>query len=135
MEVQFKTKGHTMKLANSTILAVVIAGGFSLAAYVLGQTQLPTGAGATNPGQNVGGQQGQPLQNPIISKPQTSASPGGSVTPQEPKASKMSKPQMSASPGGSVTPQQPKASKMSKPQMSASPGGSVTPNEPKPQNP
>src|SRR2546430_16072952 len=111
MEVQFKTKGHTMKLTNSTILAVVIAGGFSLAAYVLGQTQLPTGAGATNSGQNVGGQPGQvaqPAQGTNQLKPKMSASPEGSRTPADPTQStyrsstqKTSKPTMSASPEGS----------------------------------
>src|SRR5438270_4679538 len=108
-----------MKLANSTILAVAVTAGFSFTAYVMGQgqpvlTTAQTGAGPNVQGQALQapqGQMGQTAQGAAMSKPQMSASPGGSVTPQEPKASRMSKPQMSASPGGSVTPQEPKASR------------------------
>jgi hypothetical protein len=107
-----------MKLANSTILAIAVTAVFSFTAYVMGQGQ-PTltnggqaGTAPTLQGGQAGpqGQLGQTAQGSAMSKPQMSASPGGSVTPQEPKASKMSKPQMSASPGGSVTPQEPKPS-------------------------
>src|SRR5947209_20449242 len=59
-----------MKSANSTIVAVVIAGCFSLTAYVMGQGHAP-GGGVTNTSQ---GTQGQSTQNMNSARGTTSSS-------------------------------------------------------------
>src|ERR1051326_3434691 len=70
-----------MKLANSTIVAIVVAGGFSLTAYVMGQGQGAAGAAPStgmNPaGPAVNGQslQGQPAPQTTIG-PTTQTTPG-----------------------------------------------------------
>ena len=55
---QSERRSKTMKLNNSTIVAIAVAGGFSLTAYVMGQGQGTTSP--TNTGQNV--QSAQSLQ-------------------------------------------------------------------------
>ena len=55
-----------MKLTNSTIVALAVAGGFSLTAYVMGQAPGPATSGPatsmpTNPAQNIQGQSAQGL--------------------------------------------------------------------------
>ena len=53
-----------MKLANSTIVAIVVAGGFSLTAYVMGQGQGAAAGSAPSTGVNPAGPavNGQSLQ-------------------------------------------------------------------------
>jgi len=79
------TKGNVMKLANSTIVAMVVAGGFTLTAYVMGQGHAAGTAGpsmGTNPtgpttsGQNMQGQMGNNPQAQTTIGPTTSATIG-----------------------------------------------------------
>jgi hypothetical protein len=82
-------KVKTMKLGNSTILAIVIAGCFSLTAYVMGQGRSGGPAGgpgygpSNNPGMNNMSSQGQ--QNSQFGRDtatsNTNASPGASASP------------------------------------------------------
>src|ERR1051326_6107560 len=69
-----------MKLANSTIVAIVVAGGFSLTAYVMGQGQGAAGA-APSTGMNPAGPavDGQSLQGQPA--PQTTIGPISQTTP------------------------------------------------------
>lgn len=68
-----------MKLVNTTIVAIVMAVGFSLTAYVVGQgqgTSVPTNAGQNvQAGQNLQGQTGRGAMQPNTAKPETTIGP------------------------------------------------------------
>lgn len=78
--VNQKRKAKTMKLANSTILGIVVAGCFTLTAYVMGQGHGPGTSAPTNTGQSMQGQSARDMSNPNTST--TNAAP--SATASEP---------------------------------------------------
>ena len=105
-----------MKLANSTVFAIAVAGGFSLTAYVMGQAPGAAGSGPatsmpTNPGQTQGAAQPQTTIGPITGAtigPTTSATIGPTTGPSKSTSakSKASSKKTSTKPSAATSPKQ-----------------------------